>query len=179
GVPDTVKKLAMSGRKKSMELVRMPTPLATATHKLLSELTGSIYNVAGSKAANMFQPLADIPTERNPIRALRSLTADIKIGLGSIPAFAMQLSAYVNIAAFEPKYVAAATRANMLHLYSRFMPDHVDHLDKIASMNLRGITGQAAMRPGHFKALWNGLNKSDFGRVGKEHAFQDIALRDR
>lgn len=178
--PDAVKELAMSNRKKARDFISMPSPLATYAHKVMTSAAGAIYNKAGAQAYNMFAPLVEVPFEKSPTKALRSLVADMKIGLGSIPAFAMQASAWVNLIGFEPRYVAAGTRAALLHTYARLIPQHIDHLDKIASFNLRGLSGQHAFNPGQFKHLWDGLsNKTDFAHVGSEHAFQDFALRDR
>lgn len=173
GTPDTIKQLALTQRKKAMEFVRMMSPAATFAQSTMSMAASAIYEKVGSTAYHMFKPLEDLANETNPVQAMRSITADLKIGLFSVPAFWMQATAFTNIMALEPKYAMQATAATMGHLWSQFIPQHIDHIDQ-------QMSNFGAFKPGHFKALNEALGtKSNFGHVGNEHAMMNLALSDR
>ena len=182
GTPKQVIAQAMSNRKKALDFVNMPSPFAAWTHTVLSGLAESVYTTMGNKAHNLVVPLQQIPFEKNPVRALRSANFDLKLGLGSIPAFFTQITGFVNVWALAPDFAPSGTKAMLLHQYARWMPQHLDYLDGIAAnaRETRGFQSGFSPSPGHFKFLWKMLNeKTDFGKVGSEHAEVNTAMTDR
>ena len=96
--------------------------------------------------------------------------------------FFTQGSAFVNLAAYEPRHAANATQSMLLHQYLRFMPEHIDFMDKIAS-NTKIIGNDKlsyTFQPGQFKQAWTVLTRgTSYEQIGHEHTYYEYELRDR
>lgn len=175
GAPASVKSLLEGNRKLIQGFLGTPSKFASISNVVTSELMNSLYR-GGVKAD--YIPLNRIPFISNPIQAIRGLVFDMKLGLGSLPAFFTQITAFSNVMAINFKQAPVAAMAVMLHDWSKWVqPAVLDELDRRAT-NL-SIPGFSRYLPGELKEAINLSKKTGFFHVGSEHAMVDSMLMDR
>ena len=177
GMPEHIRLLAESNRKKAMDFIGTPSTFQAMTNSVGEALMNSVYKKAGGK----YLPFTELARAKDPLQVVRGLTFDMKLGLGALPTFWTQFSALSNVLAIAAKQGPSAAMAVLHHTWSRVNPDIIDELDKRASSgnHLKGMLGFQTWKPGQFKEAWNALKESSYEYVGSEHAMQDSMLQDR
>ncbi len=145
-------------------------------HSFSQKLSDSIYGKIGPDGLRIGKVAVDtneiLSRHADPVRALRSLTFHMKLGLFAVPQLLVQSQTFVNIlgvAGFSK--AAPGTFAALLHQYSRINPTLIDGLDRFASK--LHIPGTSKWRPGEFKEAWQELKNTGFSNVGGEYALRD------
>ena len=173
--PENVKQILIANRKKIKDFIGTPSAMDTALHSVSSALADSIYGKLGGKA---LVPLEKIPETGNPIQAMRSLTFHMKLGLGAVPVFFTQATAFSNVMAIAFKQAPAATMGALFHEWARFAPQHIDYMDELASK--LHIPGFDRYLKGEWKEAHEMLkNQIGFFEVGREHAMWDTMFKDK
>lgn len=179
GTPENIKAVLMGNRKLIQSFVGRPSDFQAVAQTVTSSLMSSMYKMGVKES---YIPFEKIPFIANPFQAIRALTFDLKLGLGSLPSFFTQITAFSNVHAINPRMAAASTMATFLHPWSLLTdPAVLEELDRRVSTGRKLIPDalSVSFKPGQLKEAINLSNKTGFFRVGAEHAMVDSLLMDR
>lgn len=175
--PPNVVMLGNSNRKKVQDFIGQPSAMKNAFNDIQSAIWDRMYK-SGIRTSMI--PYEALSLSKDPIAFTRSMVADAKLGLFSIPAFWMQMSAFSNIAAINPSQAAGATLGALFHQWARLAPQHLEHLDSVAAHGmLNWMPSMTKWQSGQLKESIELMVKSGFSTVGSEHAMFDSMLKDR
>lgn len=166
----------LSNRYKAREFVGLPSKFDTMMYQLTQHIADEMYESANPfKRGALLVPHWLLPYHAEPVSAVRSLAYDFKLGLYAVPQIFTQFNSWTTTIALEPRHGSAGTFASLLHTWASVIPQHVDHLDMMATkLDTGRITaGSSRWRPGEFKEGRQELINSGFLNVGGEMADLD------
>jgi hypothetical protein len=172
GIPEDVKRQLEANRFKIKQFVGIPSSIDALLYQMAQKMADAIYSKYGSledanviKKGVLLTPAWLLPKLSDPIRFMRSVAFDMKLGMFSLPQLWVQSQTYTNIWGIAgAKYAGPGTFAAMLSQFSRINsnPRIIAKFDKLASY--------MGWKPGEFTEALKELKYSGFGHVGGEYA---------
>jgi hypothetical protein len=172
-----------SNRYKALQFIGTPNKFDTWVHSMTSELADKFYASYGPEAnRSIFQkavsivPISVLHHVTDPVRWMRSVTFNFKLGLFAIPQFIVQAQTHALIWALEPRHGTSGTYAMLLHNWSKFTdnPAILDSLDQYAT-KLNGFGSK--WKPGEFLEARRELDKAGFEHVAGEYSNLNTQLK--
>jgi len=167
--PDTAERISQLEviHRQIQQFMGVQSKTDTLLHSVASKLYDSIYTNLGPKALPL-DPSYMLPYLRDPLQFLRGFAFHAKLGLWNVAQILVQAQTYTNIYGIAGyKYASQGSMGALFHQASRMnkSPQILDHLDSMAT--------KFGYRPGEFKEAMTELERTGFGYVSREHAFQD------
>jgi len=167
--PLQVKSALLANRFKIQQFLGQPTITDKFAAELTQNLSDTMYDKIGPKAAMI--PQTALPITKDPVSFVRGMVYHMKMGLFALPQLITNSMTYVNIAAHSPLHAPAGSYGALLHQWARINPDMVEALDNWATkLNMPGFK---SFKAGEWKEAREQLERTGFEYSGAEHIYKD------
>lgn len=173
GTPPEIRAQLEANKYHADQLMGVPSFSDALLHSTAQKIVDYTYDKFGPKGV-IIEPGWLLPKLKDPFAFIRSVVHNVKMGLGNIPQFIVQMGNYSNILGIAGyKYAAPGTYAAQLHFWSTVNshPAIIDHLDMWATK--LSLPGTSKWKLGEFKEALQEFHNTGFGSVGGEYATLD------
>lgn len=135
-------------------------------HSVAQKAADSVYEKLGPKGDLV--PTWGLAHLTDPLRFLRSVVFNMKMGFFNIPQFMVHIMTYMNVEGIAgPKNATSGAMAAMLHGYSRFNkhPNIIEHMGS--------LTENFGWKPGWFREAMETVDRTGFMHEHGEYALRD------
>src|SRR6266566_4105700 len=171
GADKTVVEQFEANRLKIQQFVGVQDWTNALLHQLSQHMADSVYEKTGQKGLDLI-PTWMLARSKDPVRTLRSITFNTKMGLFSPAQFFVHAATFANVMGIAgPVRATQGALGAVFHLMTAFnkSPEFLDLLDNMAS-KLR------IFKPGEWKEAFHMLESTGFLNEAGTYAMKDTAL---
>jgi hypothetical protein len=171
GVDPEIEKNLKTTRWQIQQFLGMRNDYENLLYSTSQKVADSIYSRFGSRAI-IIDPVEVLPKLKDPLRFLRSVAFNFKLGLFAVPQLLVQAQTFGVIYGIAGhKMASSGAAATLMTQWSRLNRNSIDKLDEV--MSKFHMPGTARWRPGEFKESLEIMKRTGFYDVMGEHAMRD------